>query len=145
MSLSESSTEAAEFNEPPEDLISYPENAVVALFDDSKQAAAAIDALGEAGIATSEVYVLAGPHGAERLDPTGRNHGISGRLQRLAEWMGGERELLERNAAHMAAGGLSMVVPADDETSETVAGVLRSCGGHHMNHFGTNTWTELGS
>lgn len=142
--MSEPTDQGTDFREPPGDFLTYPENRVIALMDDPDEVAGAIEDLVHAGIEREQIFVLCGPEGAERLDISGRHHGLRGYLYRFAERLGGERELIERNAAHMAAGGLSIDVPADEEQKAPIAHVLKSHGGHDVTHFGKGHWTPLG-
>src|SRR5256885_1079911 len=92
--------------EPPDGLLTAPVDSVVALLDGPDEAHAALEELVGAGFARDRISVLCGPKGAERLDVSGRHHGLRGRIYRLIEWIGDERELLVRSGDHLAAGGL---------------------------------------
>lgn len=87
--------------EPPEGLVTYPANRVAAL-DDPHEACAAIGELREQGFDGDEIFALAGSEGAERLDVSGRHHGLQGRADRLIEHIGDDggadpcRRALER-------------------------------------------------
>ena len=109
------------FPEPPEGLITAPKNRVVAQMDGQDSVAAAIDALAEAGFDREAIYVLCGPEGAKRLDASGLDHGIRGRIYRIVEWIGDERAVLLRLEEHLAAGGLAVFVPADDHVISATA------------------------
>lgn len=135
---------ASEFPEPPEGLLTAPENSVVAHIDDPEAAAAAIDALTGAGFDRDGIWVLCGEAGAERLDVSGRDHGLRGRIYRVVERIGDERELLVRAAEHLESGGLIVTVPADDDTKASAARILAGHGGHDMTHFGRGHWEPLG-
>jgi hypothetical protein len=143
--LAERREEDFAFPEPPEGLLKAPEDSVVALLDGPDQAEAAIEELAGEGFERDRIYVLCGPKGAERLDVSGRHHGLRGRIYRLIEWMGDEKDLLLRSRDHLAAGGLVMTVPADEERKAAAARILGSHGGHGMAHFGRGHWEPLGS
>src|SRR3954471_9367488 len=66
------------FPEPPEGLITAPDDRVVAQMDGQDSVAAAIDALAEAGFDREAIYVLCGPEGAKRLDVPGLIMGSAG-------------------------------------------------------------------
>jgi hypothetical protein len=91
------------------------------------------------------IYVLCGPKGAERLDVSGRHHGLRGRVYRLLEWLSDEKGGLFRARDHLAAGGLVLSVPADESQKATAARILGGHGGHGMAHFGHGHWEPLGS
>ncbi len=133
------------FPEPPDGLLTAPENRVLAHMDTPDDVAAAIEHLGTAGVPTDEVYVLCGPKGAERLDVTGEQHGLRGRTYRIMEWMGDERELLLRSGDHLAAGGLVVTVPTDEAGKAEAARILADHGAHDIAHFGKGHWGPLGS
>jgi hypothetical protein len=142
--VADPSDEEFAFPEPPEGLLKAPENSVVALLDGPDEAEAAIEELVAEGFERDHIYVLCGPKGAERLDVSGRHHGLRGRIYRLIEWIGDERALLVRSRDHLAAGGLVMTVPADESRKGPAALILGRHGGHDMAHFGRQHWEPLG-
>ena len=142
--MGEQSGEQWRFSEPPDGLLTAPENRVLGLLDTADKAAAAIDELASAGFGRDEVFVLCGPKGAERLDVSGSDHGLRGRTYRIMEWMGDEREVLLRSGEHLAAGGLVVTVPTDEESKPTAARILAAHGGHDIAHFGKGHWEPLG-
>ncbi len=132
------------FREPPDGLLTAPENRVLAHMDTPDDVLAAIEDLGDAGVPSDEVYVLCGPKGAERLDVTGEQHGLRGRTYRIMEWMGDERDVLVRSGEHLSQGGLVVTVPADDGAKAAAALALAAHGGHGIAHFGKGHWERLG-
>lgn len=139
------SDEEFAFPEPPEGLLSPAEDSVVAFLDEPGQAEAAMQELVAQGFDRDRIYVLCGPKGAERLDVSGRHHGLRGRVYRLLEWMGDEKGLLFRARDHLSAGGLVISVPADENQKATAARILGAHGGHGMAHFGREHWEPLGA
>lgn len=131
------------FPDRPEGLITYPTNRVRALVDDPDQVVAAVEDLVEAGFDRADIFVLAGPQGAERLDVTGRHHGLRGRIYRFIEHLGDEHEELVVAAEHLKAGGLLVMVPADDDNKDAAARILKSRGGDRLIHFGKGHWESL--
>jgi hypothetical protein len=129
----------------PESLLSEPRHRVVARLAGPDEAAAALGALIDAGIPSDELFVVCGEEGARRLDPTGRYHGVKGRLVRAAQTIfsaGGE---IAEDAAHLEAGGGLVIAPAHDPDERKIATeVLRDHGGTGMRYFGTTTWEEIG-
>ncbi len=132
------------FREPPQDFLTYRSNVVIALMDSEEEVTKAFDELVAAGVPEDELFVLAGKHGAERLDPSGKDHGIRGRLTRLVERFGEETEILERHARHMENGGFGVAVPADESQVETVSGILHRHGAHDAYHLGKGHWEQVG-
>ncbi|MGH9035429.1 MAG: hypothetical protein ACRD0O_06665 [Acidimicrobiia bacterium] len=143
--MSEPSCEDLSFPEPPEGLLKAPVDRVIAHLDTPDAVVAAIDDLAEAGFDRDEIYVLCGQQGAERLDVSGRHHGLGGRIYRFLEWLGDEHEVLLKSEQHLAAGGLVMGVPADEDVKEAASRILRERGGHEIYHFGKTDWQRLGA
>jgi hypothetical protein len=143
--MSEQRDEQVAFPAPPEGLLTYPTNRVAAQLDDADEACVAIEDLDRAGFDRSKIFALVGPEGAERLDVSGRHHGLHGRVYRFIERLGDERGELERAAEHLNAGGIMLFVPADDdERASGAATILRNHGGHRAVYFGKDHWVELG-
>jgi hypothetical protein len=142
--MGEPREEEIDLPDPPEGLVTYPTNRVRALMDDPDEVAAAIEDLVQAGFEGGGIFVLAGPQGAKRLDATGRHHGLRGRLYRFIEHLGDEHEELMAASEHLTAGGLVILVPADDEKKDVAARTLKAHGGHRMIHFGKGHWESLG-
>jgi hypothetical protein len=131
--------------EPPEDLLTYKPDSIIALLDDEDEVRKAIEELTAAGFPGNEIYVLGGKEGAEKLDPTGEAHGIRGRLLRLMERFGEETRLLEQQAAHLEKGGFGILVPATDDQVGKAWEVLREHGAHDAYHLGKGHWEPIGS
>jgi hypothetical protein len=137
--------EEFDFPEPPEGLVTPDEDSVIAFLDEPEQVDAAVEELAAEGFDPDSIYVLCGPKGAERLDVSGRDHGLKGRVYRLLEWMSDEKGLLFRARDHLTAGGLVVSVPADDEQKSAAARILGAHGAGTMAHFGPNHWERLGA
>jgi hypothetical protein len=116
----------------------------VALGPGPDQLVAAVEDLVQAGFERTDIFVLAGPLGAERLDVTGRHHGLRGRIYRFIEHLGDEYEQLVVAAEHLKAGGLLVMVPADDDNKVAAARILKEHGGDRLIHFGKGHWESLG-
>jgi hypothetical protein len=142
--VGERKDEEVSFSEPPDGLLTAPENRVLAHLDTPDALSAAVKDLAQAGFVRDEIFVLCGPRGAERLDVSGRDHGLPGRVYRIMEWMGDEREVLHRSGDHLAAGGLVVTVPVDESAKATAARILAEHGGHDIAHFGKGHWEPLG-
>ena len=139
------SDEGFEFPEPPDGLLTPLKNSVIALLDEPDQAEAAVQDLVAEGFQRESIYVLCGPKGAERLDVSGRHHGLRGRVFRILEWLSDEKEGLFRVRDHLAAGGLVLSVHAEEGQKATAAHILGGHGGHGMAHFGRDHWEPLGA
>lgn len=132
------------FPEPPDGLLTAPNDHVLAFLDTPEAVAAAMNALVESGFSRDGVYVLAGPEGAAKLEASEHRHGLRSRIHRVMEWMGDEREVLVRSGDHLSGGGLVMTVPADDATKATAAHILAAHGAREIAHFGKRHWEPLG-
>ena len=62
---------------PPHRAIGYPTNRLLAVIDDPSSAASAMSELTGSGIATSDLELLRGDEGADRMDGTGEVSGGS--------------------------------------------------------------------
>lgn len=69
----------------PSPLITYPTDYIFAVFDDALSADQAIGDLQGAGIGRADVIRLTGEGGAARLDASGEQHGLFGRIIRIAQ------------------------------------------------------------
>jgi hypothetical protein len=136
--------ENGSFREPPQDFLTYRSNVVIALMDSEEQVRQSFDELVAAGVPDQELFVLSGKRGAERLDPSGKGHGIRGRLSRLIDYFGDQREILERHARHMEQGGFGVAVPANEDQVETVSDILHRHGAHDAYHLGKGHWEQVG-
>jgi hypothetical protein len=132
------------FREPPGDFLTYRPNVIIALMDNEDDIKAAFEELKEAGLPENELFVLSGKRGAERLDPSGRTHGIRGRLSRLVDYFGDQTEILQQHARHMEQGGFGVAVPADESQVETVSETLHRHGAHDAYHLGKGHWEQVG-
>ena len=133
-------------SETSDRLLAYPTNQITGLMDAPDAVAAAIDELVRAGFPHEQISVLCGEIGAQRVDPTGRHHGLRGRLIRLTEHVGQEHEIWQQYAGHVVSGGFAVTVPARDHHQAGMAArVLHHHGGHHLVHFGAAHWEHLGS
>jgi len=139
------SDEGFAFPEPPDGLLKPRANSVIALLDEPDQAEAAVQDLVAQGFDGDGIWVLCGPKGAERLDVSGRQHGLRGRVYRLLEWLSDEKGGLFRARDHLETGGLVVSVPADEGQKSTAARILGGHGGHGMAHFGRDHWEPLGA
>jgi hypothetical protein len=140
------STHEPEFFAPPlPDLLRTPSHRVVGVLPGPDEATASLLELSEAGFARDEIHAICGEEGVRRLDPTGKHHGLRGRLIRAVGNVAAADDTLFDYADDLAAGAVIVSVPAlDDETQSRAAHLLREHGATKMRYFGTATITELG-
>ena len=128
----------------PDDFLTYRPNTVIALFDDPDSVQEAIGDLHERGISREDMHVLCGSEGAERLDVTGRHHGLRGRIYRLVEHvLGDEHQLLHEHSDHLARGGYGLAVGADEQSRYAVSDILGRHGGHDAAYFDELHWHPM--
>src|SRR3954447_22788090 len=123
---------------PPSGKLAYePHHRVIAHLASPDEAAAAVDALLDAGFPRDDVFVLCGDDAVRRLDPTGRHHGLRGRVVRALEHVFEAEDLLDEDAAHLQSGGVIVAAPAHALDERTTAiRVLREHGGTDMRYHG---------
>jgi hypothetical protein len=134
-----------EFFAPPlPDLLRTPSHRVIGVLPGPDDAVASFLELSEAGFAREGIYALCGAEGVRRLDPSGKHHGLRGRVIRAVENAASDDTLFDY-ADELTAGAVIVSVPAlDDETQSRAAHVLREHGATKMRYFGAATITELG-
>jgi hypothetical protein len=139
------STFDPEFFAPPSpDLLRLPSHRVLGVLPGPDEATSIVLELSEAGFAREEIHAICGEEGLRRLDPSGKHHGLHGRLIRAVESVAAD-DLLADYADELAAGAVIVSVPAlDDETQSQAAHLLREHGATKMRYFGTATITDLG-
>lgn len=144
--MTDDATDDAMFNATPgEDLLRTPRNRVLGWLAGPDEAVTAIAELEAAGFDRDEIYVISGDEGVRRLDPTGRHHGLRGRVIRVAQGVTSIGDDLVGVAEHVAAGGVVVSVPArDDDEATNGARVLRAQGVERMRRFDSVTYTDLG-
>jgi hypothetical protein len=116
----------------------HPEGTLMGIIDHPDEAAAAVRDLVEAGFDEKEVHVLAGEEGAERVDASGQEHGLSGVMTRVTQSIfGEEHDHAERHERELRVGHLLIAVPADRrERWERAHAVLKEHGGHFIHLYG---------
>ncbi len=125
--------------------IGYPTNRLLAVIDDPAEAAVAMAELEVSGIAASELDVLRGEEGADRVDGSGKVSGRLGRLRRafdftlmdqLVDFAAYERALRDGRA-------VVMVHVHGDAPKEAAHKILKRHGGHFINYYGRFATEEL--
>jgi hypothetical protein len=139
------STHDPEFFAPPApDLLRTPPHRVIGVLPGLDQATATVLELGDAGFAPEEIHAICGEEGLRRLDPSGKHHGLRGRLIRAVDNVTSDETLFEY-ADDLTAGAVIVSVPApNDEVRARAAHILREHGATRMRYFGAATTTELG-
>lgn len=136
--------DSSPFKEPPGDFLTYRPNTIIAMMDREQDVRAALDDYVAAGLPENQFFVLSGKDGAARLDPSGKGHGMRGRLSRLMDRFGDQTEILEQHARHMEQGGFGVAVPATEDQVEAVSDILHRHGAHDAYHLGEGHWERIG-
>jgi hypothetical protein len=102
-----------------EDMLVYPTEKVVGVVDDRGELEGVLQALSDAGVADGQVEVLSGHDDAEKLDPTGEEHGPLERAMRTVQKaLGDESERLETLNAELEAGNFVVQVGLSEEDDD---------------------------
>ena len=122
----------------PKSFVKYPRGRLYAVLDDPAAAARAVDALVAIGIAPSSIEVLRGDAAADTLDGRGVRNGPLARLRRTVEFtlMDQAPDIAWYEAALRSGRSVVAVSSAHSDLTRRAVDVLRTSGGHFMNHFG---------
>jgi hypothetical protein len=102
-----------------EDMLVYPTEKVVGVVDDRGELEGVLQALSDAGVPDGQVEVLSGHDDAEKLDPTGEEHGPLERAMRTVQKaLGDESERLETLNAELEAGNFVVQVGLSEEDDD---------------------------
>jgi hypothetical protein len=134
-----------------EDMLVYPTEKVVGVVDDRGQLDGVLGALSDAGIADAQVEILSGHDDAEKLDPTGEDHGPLERAMRTVQKaLGDESERLETLNAELEAGNFVVQVGLSEEDDDAredekqrVGRVLKDRGARDVAFYGEYQIEEL--
>jgi hypothetical protein len=115
----------------------YPARKVIGVVDTPAELERVLEALSEAGFERDEITVFSGDEGIRTIDPKGVHHGLIGRLTRIVQVIGNEREHMERYEEELRAGHFLVIVPVPDErTKERAREAFRAAGGHFVDYYG---------
>ncbi len=127
--------------------IPYPTNRVVGTIAHAGHAAAAVNALLEAGFDRQSIDVLHGGKGLSRLDPTGAAHGVVERLQRALIRTGAPAEEyrhLMRHVDDVRAGRFVIMALAPEHGGRAAAAdILDAHGAEFVGFYGRWAWQGL--
>jgi hypothetical protein len=134
-----------------EDMLVYPTEKVVGVVDDRGQLDGVLSALADAGVADGQVEILSGHDDAEKLDPTGEEHGPLERAMRTVQKaLGDESERLEALNAELEAGNFVVQVGLSEEDDDAreqekqrVGRVLKDRGARDVAFYGEYQIEEL--
>jgi predicted SnoaL-like aldol condensation-catalyzing enzyme len=131
----------------PEDFIPYPTQRVVGTIADAHDARGAIEALLHQGFQRSDIDILKGDEGLQRLDPSGSEHGFLAQFQRtMLRALGPVEEFksLSRHAEDVRAGRfVVMVLAKEREKRNLAADILNSHGAEFVGFYGRWAWQSM--
>ena len=118
--------------------IGYPTDHLLAAFRDPAVAAAAAADLVAGGVPTTDVTILRGDAGADRLDGTGRVNGRVARARRLVSFtlMDQMPDLAWHERTVRDGGAVLMVRVRGDAAKAAVIDTVRRHGSHFVNYYG---------
>jgi len=138
---------AMDTNPTERGFIAYPTNRVVGTVANAEHADAAVKALVEAGFDRQSIDVLHGEEDLNRLDATGAEHGVMGRLQRAVIRTGGPAEEYKHLMHHVEdvrAGRFVIMVLAPEREKRTIAAdILEAHGAEFVGFYGRWVLQEL--
>jgi hypothetical protein len=131
--------DAARYHTSPDEPVVYPEQQVLAVFDDAEALAAAISEVTQLGVLDSEIDVACGTERADALrESTGRS-GLAHLAIRIADQLGIRNTEMEAKARYeqaMRDGEYVLRVPApSDDFKSRVVDVLKRHGAHGISYF----------
>ncbi len=117
----------------------YPNHRVCAIFENSADANAGVQALIDLKLKEENIDVLKGGIGADIVDAEGTEHGLLTQLSRtLFAWGDAENDAYKGYEQALQEGMYVVTVHADsDEEKEAIVSAFASHNGHDINFFGT--------
>jgi hypothetical protein len=125
--------------------IGYPVDRLLAVIDDPAAAASAAADLAAAGIPTSDISLLRGDEGADRLDGTGAANGRSARLRRLVDFTVADQlvDMAWYEQAVREGRVVLMIRARGDARKRAALEVLRRHDAHFINFYGRFATEEI--
>jgi hypothetical protein len=125
--------------------IGYPIDQLLTAFRDPDRAATAAADVLTTGVPRSDVTILRGDDGADRLDGTGAAHGPIARLRRVVSFtlMDQLPDMAWYERAVRDGGAVVMVRVRGDAAKAQVVETMRRHGGHFINYYGRFATEEI--
>lgn len=125
--------------------IGYPIDSLMAVLPDPPSAAAAAADLRALGARDTDITILRGPEGADRLDGTGAANGILARLRRLVSFtiMDQLVDMAHYEGAVRAGQVVLMLRDREPTRRDEAVAALRRHGAHFINHYGRFATEEI--
>jgi hypothetical protein len=106
---------------------------VIGIYTDPAEVAQALRAAGY------EIEVMTGEQGHDRLDPTGKGHGLAARLLRLAAAFDDERRILEAFDQAVQRGEAVVAADTDAQDPTRAVEIMKEHGGRYVWRFEAGT------
>lgn len=125
--------------------IGYPVDRILAVIDDPAVAARVASDLAAAGLPASDITLLRGDEGADRLDGTGARNGATARLRRVVDFAVADQlvDMAWYEQAVRDGKVVVMVRVRGDGPRQATLDVLRRHGAHFVNHYGRFATEEI--
>jgi hypothetical protein len=124
----------------PEDKIQYPENSVLGVFDSTERVTSAVSALTAGGFLESEIEVICGLEGGEKLRATTGRSGLMNVAMRVVSKLGmpdQETEIKDRYADALTSGRFVLAVRiASDDRKGSATQILKANGARFVHFLG---------
>ena len=126
-------------------MITYPTHRLLGVIDAQHEAASAVAALTEKGLAPADVVVLAGDEGRDQIGRLGHNPNALSRIVRLLQFtlMDQTPDFLVYERALLDGRTVIAVQLADRDRMLAAAAVLERHGAHFLNYFGRLSTEEV--
>jgi hypothetical protein len=123
----------------------YPTDKLLGVVNTPEELQATIVELNAAGFGAREISVLCGKQGADRLDVTGKDHGVFARFYRFVEKLGDTKNLAGYQRELLHGHFLLAIAAANKSKRQQALNALQSHGGHQINCFGKLVIERLAS
>ena len=122
-----------------------PKLRVTGIFDDGKALGAALNALAAAQFGKEKIQVFMGELGEKRIDFSGKEHGLYGKLLRTLQNFGDDSTALEEAQTALHAGKLLIGVLTDGSEAQkhAIYAILKTHQAHGMHYWDNGTIESL--
>jgi hypothetical protein len=128
-----------------DNFLRYPTDKLLGVVNTPEELQATIVELNAAGFGAREISVLCGKQGADRLDVTGKDHGVFARFYRFVEKLGDTKNLAGYQRELLHGHFLLAIAAANKSKRQQALNALQSHGGHQINCFGKLVIERLAS
>lgn len=119
-------------------IVPYPTGKTICFFDEISDIDDFLESLSYEGIDTSDLDLISGPPGVNRIDIHGNNHHLVGKIVRAAQrfWGSGEWHMFKIADYELRVGHHMISILAELEPSrEKIVEIMRQHNGHNITYF----------